>query len=113
MELTAVEGEREERIKNLEVVCAGLLQNVGNWEPLQPKREQSDYEEYTACDWSGVDWGPWQCATPAAVLEQQCSAARRLQGWWRRIREEFYANSSGSGEAVNLPSHLRLSEFGK
>ena len=68
------------RIANLEaVVVACCVTSVG------ANLQQPSFEENAAHD-RHVEWGEFQCALPAALLEQQCSAARRMQGWWRRVR---------------------------
>ena len=33
-----------------------------------------------------IEWSPWQSAVPAAILQQQCIAAGRIQVAWRRFR---------------------------
>ena len=57
-----------ERVANIETgLLSQLLPNI----PEQKKE--------------GSEWSPWQSAVPAAILQQQCEAAGRIQGAWRRF----------------------------
>ena len=70
-----------------------LQQRVGNLETIVAFcGSQPDGKIVVpVCD--DVDWGPWQViwsdAVPAAVLDQQCAAAKRLQSWWRRQSQSW------------------------
>ena len=69
----------EQRLQNLEVVLTCPAPYSDGKVAVPPSDD--------------VDWGPWQAiwsdAVPAAVLDQQCAAAKRLQVWWRRQSQSW------------------------
>ena len=62
---------------------------MGNlWGDQRLKTRRPD-DSRNGCDvppLGSVEWGPWQRAVPAAELEQQCLATKRIQRAWRCYR---------------------------
>ena len=60
-----------------------------------------------------VAWGPWQSAVPGWVLASECTAARRIQAWWRRSRSrnhnvDFGRQSEGPLAFLTVADIARL-----
>ena len=98
----------QQRLHNLEAVVVTVALNACHEENTATPMLQSTEAAYCSTnelapeEWgpwqSAIEWGPWQGATPAAKLAEQCSAARRLQRWWRRVRSEVEVNADDQSE---------------
>ena len=98
------------RLANLETVvlsfCAGSTL-------LAASSADDTWTKHTV---DSVEWGPWQCALPGPVLEQQCLAVRRVQRWWRRVAPSRYARTTANSEPLphdNPLSFLAVRDIGR
>ena len=73
----------EQRVASLEVLVLACCQGTDGWDDAEHTRSTGSWV-VGKCD--GVDWGPWQSAVPATLLELQCRATRRIQHWWRDLK---------------------------
>ena len=81
-----------DRVSNVENVLVGMMVAAQESKTTVEEWPKSEEFEVDACE-----WGPWQCAeetVPASVLQQQCGSVRRLQTWWRQLREQRRARLS-------------------